>query len=408
MLTQSYGRTLPLTVFFLSLILAGFHTFGCPPEFWSDEEETASDVFIQFVQEHLGENWSQKMNDKKYGHKSHSTPWEKEIIPSTRNWSTKAAREFLNILVSRVGPRNTCYLLAHALSHLKNIPHQRKISQDILQNFKERIAFYDDYMGEEETTEMLRKALAGFTQGPLVNTKELTQFQEDFFGSKEPVIVIFTRDPHTYSITKVDEIQPILSLLETLIGHETLTAMMARKKKDSKYGRYLSIAKLRVLQIILQPLINNEITIAALKRKNSTQKEILELVELNYDHLFRIQKQVTFWIAYSGISAVAQVMKKSLGILFEPGLYEIEDKVKMAKKKVQSRQTLTTFAQQKAEFFVISSVREFSENFQQWISPPPQKPHTNKQQKPKRRAVRSLRNNPASTPAQMILSFPSE
>ena len=404
MLVQSYGRTRPLTVFLLSFI-AGFQTFGCPPEFWSEEEETASDVFIQFVQEHLGENWSQKMNAKKYGYRGHSTPWEKEIIPSTRQWSPQKAREFLNILVSRVGPQNTCFLLARALSHLKNIPHQRKISQDILQNFKERVTFYDDYMGEEETTETMRKALAGFTQGPLVKTKELTQFLEDFFGSKEPVIIIFTRDPHTYSITRVDEIQPVLNLLEILIGHETLTAMMGRKKEDSKHGRYLSLVKLRVLQIILQPLIN-EITVASLKRKNSTQKEFLELVELNYDHLFRIQQQVTVWIAYSGISAVAKVMRKSLGILFEPGLYKIENKVKMAEKKVQSRQTLTTFAQQNSEFFVRSSAEEFSESFQQWVSPPPQKPETNQEQKPKRRSVRSFRKKPTQTSTQMNLSFP--
>ena len=403
MLTQSYGRTLFLMAVFLSLICTGFQTFGCL-EFWAEEGDSASDVFIQFVQEHLGKNWSQKMNAKKYGYRSHSTPWEQEIIPSTRQWSPKKAREFLNILVSRVGPRNTCYLLARALSHLKNIPHQRKISQDILQNFKERLAFYDDYMGEEATTEMMRKALAGLTQGPLVKIKELTQFLEDFFGSKEPVIVVFTRDPHTYSITRVNEIQPGLNLLEALIGHKTLTAMMARKKEDSKYGRYLSIAKLRVLQIILQPLIN-EITVVSLKRKNSTQKELLELVELNYDHLFRIQKQVDVWIAYSGISAVARVMKKSLEILFEPGLYEIENKIKMAEKKVQSRQTVTIFAQQNAEFFVISSVREFSESFQQWVSPPLQKPDTNKQQKPKQRTVRNLRNKPVPS-SQMILSFP--
>ena len=141
MFIQSDGRTPLLIGFFFSLIFIGFHASSACVEFWSTNEERAGDVFIQFVQEQLGENWSEKMNSKKYnGYKTYSTPWKQEVISSTRQWSPEAAREFLNILVNRVGEQNACYLLARSLSHLKNIPHHRKISQDILQNFKERIA----------------------------------------------------------------------------------------------------------------------------------------------------------------------------------------------------------------------------------------------------------------------------
>lgn len=400
MFIQRDGRAPPLTVFFLSLIFVGFNASACV-EFWSEEGDRASDVFIQFVQEELGENWSEKMNSKKYGYKSHSTPWKKEVIPSTRQWSSKAAREFLNILVKRVGKQNTCYLLARSLSHLKSIPHQREtMSQDILQNFKERIASYDDYMGEEETTEMMRKSLAGFTQGGLNKIKGMTQFLESYLQSKEFVIRILKRDPQNFSLTRVDEIQPVLIFLKTIIGHETLTEMMTRKKEDKKYGRYLALSKLKTLQKILQPVMN-EMALVSLKIRNSLQREILELLELDYDHLFKIQKQVSLWISYSGLLAVSRVMKKSLGILFDDGFYDIEEKIKITKRESQNKKPVIKFAQQHPELFVRSSVREFLKSFQQWLSPPSQqKPHI--QQKPRHRTVRNIKTNPG----QMIFSFP--
>ena len=85
-------------------------------------------------------------------------------------------------------------------------------------------------MGEEETTEMMRKSLAGFTQGGLNKIKGMTQFLESYLQSKEFVIRILKRDPQNFSLTRVDEIQPVLIFLKTIIGHETLTEMMTRKK----------------------------------------------------------------------------------------------------------------------------------------------------------------------------------
>lgn len=384
MLIQSYGRTPSSAVFLLSLILTGFQTFGCPPEFWSEEGDSASDVFIQFVQEELGENWAQKMNEKKYGYRSYSTPWEQEIIPSTRSWSAKDAQEFLDVLVNRVGKQNTCFLLARSLSHLKSISYYRdKISQDILQNFKERIAYYDDYMGEEATTEMMRKSLAGFAQGALQRVKDMIQFLENYLGSKELVIRILKRDPQIFSTTFIDEIQPVLDFLENLIGYKTLIEMMTRKKEDSKYGRYLSLSKLKALQNILRPLIN-ELTVSALKAtslkfRNSLQRELIQLAELNYDRLVQIQKQVAFWTTYSGFLNVAKAMKKSLGILFDNELYNIKEKIKAVEKEAPDKKTIVTFTQKDPEFFIRSSKRQFLKGFQKWLtSPPPQKPSSQK------------------------------
>lgn len=401
MLIQSDCRILPLTVFFLSLIFIGFNASACI-EIWSKEGDRASDVFIQFVKENLGENWSKKMNSKKYKYRSHFIPWEQEVIPSTRQWTSKAAREFLNIMVSRVGEQNTCYLLARSLSHLKNIPHQREtMSQDILQNFKERIAFYDDYMGEKETTEMMRKSLAGFTQGVLNKIKEMTQFLENYLQSKELVIRILTRDPQNFSLIRNDEIQPVLMFLETIISYKTLTEMMTRKKTDKKYGRYLALSKLKVLQNILQPLMN-EMNLASLNTRNNLSMEIMELIELDYDRLFRIQKQVSLWINYNGLLAVRQVMKRSLEILFDNGFYNIENKVKIAERESQDKKSVVRFVKQHPELFIRSSTGEFLESFRQWLSPLPLLQKPNAQKKPRKRAVRGMKINPA----QMGFSFP--
>ena len=403
MFTQNYGRTLPLAGFFLSLIFTGFQTFGCL-EFWSEEGDSASDVFIQFVKENLGEKWSKKMNSKKYKRRSggYSTLWEYEITQSTQKWSSKNAREFLEILVRRVGAQNTCYLLARSLSHLQNMHHNRdKISQDILQNFKDRLAFYDESMGEETTTEMMRKSLAGFTEGALYRIKELTKFLKTYLRSKKLVIGIFMRNPHIYSVTRVDEIQPVLNFLEILISHETLKGMMTRKKADSKYGRYLSLSKLKTLQNILQPLIH-ETTVVSVENRDHLQREILKLAELSYDHLLRIQRKVTLWVTYSDLSAVAQAMKEDIEILHEPGLYEIEKKMQTAEKESQDKKSLFIFIRQKPDFFVRSSVDGFLEGFRKWLSPSPKKSAA--KPKSRRRSVRSIKGNPD----QMIIPFPDE
>ena len=138
----------------------------------------------------------------------------------------------------------------------------------------------------------------------------------------------------------------------------------------------------------------------SLKIRNSLQREILELAELNYDRLFQIQKQVSVWINYSGLLTVGRVMKKSLEILFDNGFFSLERKVKSAEREIQDTRLVITFAQQNPEFFVRSNVGEFLESFQKWLSPPPQKPNT--RQTPRRRTVRNI--NPH--PSQMIFSFP--
>lgn len=373
MLIRGYGRLLPLAVFFLSVTATGLRAFGCH-EFWSEDDLSASDVFIQFVQENLGENWPQKMNSKKY--KSYSAPWEKEVIFSTQQWSPTAAKNFLNILIERVGRPYTCYLLARSLTYIRKMaPFNRdKKSPDALQRFQERIAFYDDYIGEEETTKMMQNSLSGFTQGTADQMKELFQFLEEFLKSKDLVVRVLTRDPHTFSLTKVDGIQPILNLLKTLIGHKILSEMITRKKEDNRYGRYLSLAKLKLLQSILQPLIMNQRAIKSLKARNSTQNIIIKLAELDYDHLFQIQKQVTIWINYSGPFFVDRIIENSLDILFDDELHTIEKKIKTAERKTENKNAVIAFIQQNPEFFINSGLEEFSEEFQKWLFPPLQKP----------------------------------
>lgn len=391
------NRIAPLIIFFLPLIPISSPASNCI-ESWAEGGERAGDVFIQFAQEELGEDWSKKMSAKKYRYKSYSTPWEREIIASVSSWSAKDAREFLNILVNRLGKQNTCYLLARSLSHLKSIPHHKKtISQDTLQNFKERIALYDEYMGREKTTEMMRKSLAGFTQGFSGKIKEMIRFLEGCLQSKELVIRILQRDPQAFSTIRVSEIQSILVLLKTIISYEALREMMTRKKEDARYGRYLSLSKLKVLQIILQPLMNE---VNPLKITNSLQMETLRLVELNYDHLHIIQNQVFLWIDYSGLQAVRRVMKKSFGVLFDEGFYRIGAKAKMAERESQDKKLVIKFAEQNPEFFARSNTQKFLENFRQWQSSSGQQSPA--QQRPKHRAKR----NTELRSAQITFSFP--
>ncbi|MCY4512485.1 MAG: hypothetical protein OXB86_02210 [Bdellovibrionales bacterium] len=373
MLRRSYGKLLPLTVFFLSFTTTGLRAFGCS-EFWSEGGLSASDVFIQFVQANLGENWSEKMNSKKY--KSYSAHWEQEVVLSTRQWSPTAARNFLDLLVNRVGKLRTCYLLARSLAYIKKMAplNLNKKSQDALQFFQERIAFYDDYIGEEETTKLMRNSLSGFTQGTIGQIKELIQFLEGFFKSKDLVIRILIRDPHAFSLTKVDSIQPVLNFLKNLIGHKTLVETMTRKKEDNRYGRYLSLSKLKLLKNILQPLIRNGRAIKSLKAKNSTQDTIMRLVELDYDHLFQIQRQVTVWVNYSGHFSVAQVMENSLDILFDDELHTIEKKIKIAEREIGDNKPVITFAQQDPKFFISSSMEELLDKLHKQQPPPLQKP----------------------------------
>lgn len=400
MFIQGDGRTPFFICFFLSLIFVSFHASSACVDFWSKDGDRASDMFIQFAQEHLGENWSEKMNSKKYkGYSIYATPWKREVVSSTQKWSSKDARKFLDILVNRVGELNTCYLLARSLSHLKNISQHRQMSQDILQNFKERIAFYDDYMGEEVTTEMMQKSLAGFTEGELDQIKELAEFLESYLRSRELVIRTLTRDPHIFSVTEVDEIQPVLTFLETIISHETLTEMMTRKKGGKRHGHYLSLSKLKALRNILQPLMD-EVTLVDLKKRNSLQREVLELAELNYDHLFHIKKQVSVWINYSGLPAVSQVMKKSLEILHDRRIYALGVKVKNVEGEIRDKKPVIHFAMQNPEFFVRSNEEEFLKRFWQWRFPPAQKSNT--QQRQRRKGVRNI--NPH--PSQMVFFFP--
>ena len=236
-----------------------------------------------------------------------------------------------------------------------------KKSYDALQLFQERITFYDDYIGKEETTILMRNSLSGFTRGTINQIKELIQFLEGFLKSKDLVVRILMRDPYSFSLTKVDDIQPVLNLLKNFIDYKTLVEMITRKKEDNRYGRYLSLSKLKLLQSTLQPLIMNQRAIKSLKAKNSTQNIIIKLAELDSDRLFQIQKQATIWVNYSGPFTVARTLESFLDILFDDEFRNIEEKIKIAEREIENKNSVITFTQQNPEFFVSSSIEEFRE-----------------------------------------------
>ena len=341
------------------LIFANDSAFSCPAYVFQNgkfvEAMSGGEVFIRFAKTHIGERYAEVLNSRMS--LRHRSGWKASIRSRTRRWSPQQAEEFLNIFTDRLGAHGALLLTARSLSHLENlIPAQTLSTEPAFQNITNRIAYYDNYMGEEKTTQRLfNSSLDGFIDRDIDKTRELTRFLESYYGSKKIVVQIMERNLGDYSKTGREDIEPIMLFLDKHIGRPALIEITLRDKRKKK--GYLSIGKLKNLQKTVWPLIDDGVIPSSPESDQIIKEGLLALIERQADDLAGSRKMAEFLMSHFGEGLVAEIMNEDLKVfaLVPGGMNFREERVMIFDKHFKDRR-------QAAEFIKIHRKKLFSDS----------------------------------------------
>ena len=302
-------------------------------------EGTAGNVFIRFAKHHIGTHYAAVL-DSQLNIRSPRGGWTAAIRSRTTNWSPKQAEDFLNIFQERLGAHGALRLTARSLSHLEILIPARQ-TEAAFQAIKDRVAFYDSYMGEEKTTRRLFISLDGFTDRDIDRTRELTEFLEDYYGSKKSVVQIMERNIGLYSKIGREDIEPGMLFLDKHLGRKVVIEMTFRDKRKMK--GYLSLNKLRDLQKILRVLID-EVIPPSPKSNEVIREGLLALIERQGSSLIGSRNLTQFLETHFGESLPAEIMNEDLqafalvpgGMRFGKDFVEVFDNNKYLKDRRQA------------------------------------------------------------------------
>ena len=334
------------------------------------KEKTGGDVFIRFAETHIGENWAEVMDSQITARKR--TGWKTAILSSTRRWSPAQAEEFLNIFQERLGAHGALRLTARSFSYLESlIPAKAHSTGPVFQALKDRMDYYDSYLGEEKTTELLFNSLDGFTDRDIDRTRELTRFLESYYGSKETVAQIMERNIGAYSKTGREDIEPVMLFLDRRLGRPAVIEITLRDRREKR--GYLSLSKLKDLQKTVRPLIDTAPSLSPESDK-AVREGLSALIELHGRSLAGSRKMMQFLKTQFGENLPAEIMSEDLKSFADvPWWMDFgEERAKIFDKYFKDRQTAAAFIRiHYKKLFSDSRWEKFVENASKFFPKPP-------------------------------------
>ena len=219
-----------MSLFFRNLFLFScFYTVSYMPFAFSCLSAFSSpgEVFIAFA----------KKNGKSY-RESFGSVWEQKITNSLikRKWTTTDAQSFLTEMKNRIGVEDT----------LKMIKLSSYFNMMTYQGFKNRVYFYERYIGFEGVTHRLRKTLGGFHIGNVGEIKLVIAYLEQYIGGKEEAKLatqeIMKNNLQAFTTAKLSELEKVVRLMSALIGKEKVI------KEIQKSLYTFSLIKLKNIQ----------------------------------------------------------------------------------------------------------------------------------------------------------------
>ena len=163
-------------------------------------------VVIGFVKKSLGENFADQMGEG----------WMEKVLVSFRNWKPEEVNEFLGEMESRIGREATVRRLG-SLSYF---------SLSGYRSFREKVSFFERYMGEGAVTGRLGRSMGGFfTPTSLGTLERIAGLLEPYMGS-EVLGRAMEKSPEKFSRINLGELRKILNHAEPRVGREVLGEMM--------------------------------------------------------------------------------------------------------------------------------------------------------------------------------------
>ena len=157
----------------------------------------AGEVFIRFARERLGANFRKTMGDT----------WPRRIMRYTSEWSEWEAQEFLVILRGRIGD-------AHSVQRLKRASYFEFMR---LEDFKERLELWDDFIGTEATDIRLSRSLGGFEQESPTDIRGNIKAVEGYV-KHSGAVTIAKNNLHGFVRTRPFKLKRLLRYLERYFG----------------------------------------------------------------------------------------------------------------------------------------------------------------------------------------------
>ena len=169
---------------------------------------SGSSIVINFVKVSVGKDLSQRMG----------ISWSIRVRFFFRNWKAEEVMELLDYMESRIGRENT-------IKRLKSLSY---FSLSGYKAFREKVSFFEEYLGEEAVTNLLRRSMGGFfTNKPLSKLKEIAEYLESYMGRKA-VKKIMKKSPEKFSKISFSKLQEIVEYAKNQIGREALKKIMER------------------------------------------------------------------------------------------------------------------------------------------------------------------------------------
>ena len=196
-----------------------------------------SSIFIDFAEaysvEHLGGTFEITMSHK----------WRDRINKNAQNWDEDEARDFLDLLVSRIGIQNT----------LKRLQVVSFFHQTTYKSFRERLNFYEKEVGKEKVTSQLQTSLLTFAQGEVDEIEEGIQFLKIYM--EDPLVVkeMMMKKLKIFAYITKEKVEDFISVLEERLqmNEKAIQAVLRRSPELLK-------SKPKAFQDILDFLLTTE------------------------------------------------------------------------------------------------------------------------------------------------------
>ena len=240
-------------------------------------EEKGHDVIIQFVnasREHLGSSDF----DQIMGRSWDQSVWEDRLIKymDRNGWMELDARSFLLFLVRRIGLENTLKTIKGNASYFKEITYL---------GFREKVFFYDNFLGEKVVNELLSKSLGGFVKkNSLSGLRDIISFIHKYIEDEEELRTFVKKG--IINIARATYID-LIGVEAFLFEYNFTKAALKELIQESFTG--LAIATSEKLQSVSEFLVNGKIRIKGQwqevfdwEGENFTKAQVKELMQESF------------------------------------------------------------------------------------------------------------------------------
>ena len=319
-------------------------------------DQSVGDIFIERAKQYFRVEFEDQ-KEKKYKNmtyeeafqKKMGAGWENKIRENTKSWTTQDTRAFLDHLVNRIGETAT-------LNRIKTSSYFLKMTYS---EFLKQVKLYERYIGKDGVSYRLNISLSGFQQGDIIEIKTVTEFLEEYLGSREIIEVMMLKTLGGFAkLSSNPNAQTNLTNIQDVIAYLSSIGTTEEQIKSMILGNFEGFVQATRKKLeTKRQLLKQEETIGIV----FTSDEIDKMIEESIQDFLRIDlKKVKKMIEYLKEIGFKDEQIKDMAIRNLRGLSNNPEILKNKKEALTQAETIgVAFTSDEIDKMIVKSIQAF-------------------------------------------------